>query len=78
MFLRAYKANLQPLTPLWNYWSLGPYKQRINKVLTSRAHPGMPINVMEAQVGENPEQPNALNCLQKRRPGWLIYFKIPP
>ena len=78
MLLQAYKTNLQPLTPLWNYWLLGPYQQRINKVLTSGAHPGMPINVREARVGENPEQPNALNRLQKRRLGWLIYFKIPP
>ena len=38
----------------------------------------MPINVVEAWVGENPEQPNALNRLRKRRPGWLIYLKIPP
>ena len=54
MFLQAYKANLQPLTPLWNYWPLGPYQQRINKVLTSVAHPGMPINVMDARVWGGP------------------------
>ena len=26
----GFKANLQPLTPLWNYWPLGPYQQKIN------------------------------------------------
>ena len=49
-----------------------------NKVLTSGAHPGTPINVMKARVGEHPEQPNALNRLLTRRLGQLIYFKIPP
>ena len=24
----GFKANLQPLTPLWNYWPLGPYQQK--------------------------------------------------
>ena len=31
MFLWAFKANLQPLTPLWNYWPLGPYQQKLIK-----------------------------------------------
>ena len=26
----GFKANLQPLTPLWNYWPLGSYQQKIN------------------------------------------------
>ena len=50
----GFKANLQPLTPLWDYWPLGPYQQKINQVLISGAHPGTSINVMYTRVWGGP------------------------
>ena len=49
----GFKANLQPLMPLWDYWPLGPYQQNKSSI-NQRAHPGMPINVMYAQVWGGP------------------------
>ena len=51
----GFKANLQPLTPLWDYWPLGPYQQKINYVSISMAHPGTLINVMQPGSGEDPK-----------------------
>ena len=51
----GFKANLQPLTPLWNYWPLGPYQQKNKLRINQWAYPGMPINVMQPGSGEDPK-----------------------
>ena len=51
----GFKANLQPLMPLWDYWLLGPYQQKIKLSINQLAHPGMPINVMLPGSGEDPK-----------------------
>ena len=55
-------ASSQPTAThaLWNYWSLGPYQQKINKGSISVAHPGTPIYVMQLRSGEDPKLQNTL------------------
>ena len=35
----GFKANLQPLMPLWNYWPLGPYQQKNKLRINQRGPP---------------------------------------
>ena len=36
----GFKANLQPLTPLWDYWLLGALPTKINRVLIGEPSQG--------------------------------------
>ena len=49
----GFKPTCSRPRPCGNYWPLGPDQQRINKITISRAHPGMPINVMQLRSGDD-------------------------
>ena len=52
----GFKANLQPLTPLWDYWPLGPYQQK-NKLSINQRPPTQGCQLMRRKPGsgEDPE-----------------------
>ena len=58
-------ATSQPTATLVGLLAARALPAKINKVLISGAHPGMPINVTELRSGEDLEHQSTLNRLQR-------------